>query len=97
MFQFGFNTGVKLSDKLSDSTVSLLLAIAVWAALVRGMIGGLSARYLADYFGRKKGFYTLSRLSVSGCVLMGCASQPTAMNTSGVHMYNSTLLKYNSY
>ena len=45
--------------------------MVVAATLVGGMLGGLSAGYVADRFGRKRGLLLVQSFSALGVVLMG--------------------------
>ena len=45
--------------------------MVVAATLVGGMLGGLSAGYVADRFGRKRGLLIVQSFSSVGVVLMG--------------------------
>lgn len=50
----------------SDDTISLLFSVAVSVCLVGGMIGGLSAGYVADRFGRRNAIWGTQWFSVVG-------------------------------
>ena len=89
MFQFGFNTGVinlpqekiekfiaaAVDEEFDQSKVKLLFSVAVNVCSIGGMIGGLSAGFVADKFGRRQGLWYTQALSILGSILMGCCKE----------------------
>ena len=53
------------------SNVLPIFSLVVASTLVGGMLGGLSAGYVADRFGRKRGLLLVQSFSALGVVLMG--------------------------